>query len=226
MSPPRADIASAVQEAASDLVAKVRPGSRCLVYSVAGAMTAQAALGTRHVIQVGGYWFRNGWDRLGREVTAVLGPAYPDHAPRYELDLHAWFTSLPDGADPEETWSSPPWLEVADLWLRHLAPAWEAKGRPLARPIPPYVWGRRDRVRETTGISFRPDRDATVRFLRLVTEGPESDWWRFHLRTADEVAVLAARKLGLPPLAFTADAVVPQSFMSRWPAAPADDART
>lgn len=179
-------------------------------------MTATEALGRRHVLQVGGYRFSNGLSRFGLPVTAILGP-WPDHVPRSSLDLHAWFTSVPDGADPEDCWSSPPWLEVADLWLRHLPPVWEARGRPLARPIPPYVWGGRDRVREATGISFRPDRDATVRFLELVTRGPEADWWRSHLRAADRVAEAAVRKLGLPRLSVTANEVVPSSFLSRWP---------
>jgi len=75
------------------------------------------------------------------------------------------------------------------------------------------VWGPVGRVRAVSGVGFRPDRGSAVRFLGLVTEGPDSDYWMRHLRVADDVACLAARKLGLPRLRITADAVVPSSFL-------------
>lgn len=209
---PKADIASAVHEAAGELATRIPAARRCLTYSVAGAMVATEASGGRFVLQCGGYRFE---DRPG--VTASLGAVWTGRAPRGKLDLHCWFTEVPPGADPEDTWGNPPWLNVADLWIRHLGPVREAAGAPLARRLPDFVWGPAGRVRDVTGIEFRPDRPSVVRFLGMVLEGPDSDYWRMHLRVADQVACLAARKLGLR-MTITADAVVPRSFASRWPA--------
>ena len=194
-----------------ELASGVRPGRQCLVYSVAGAMVATEALGGRFVLQVGGYSFLN-----EPGVTASCGPAWPGRAPKSELDLHAWFTEIPPGADPEDCWSSPSWLTVADLWLRNLGPVNEAKGIRV-RSLPDFVWGPVARVRDRTGVAFRPDRDATSRFLGLVTEGPEAGYWMDHLRIADEVACAAVRRLGLPRLRIVADAVVPASFLGPVP---------
>jgi hypothetical protein len=208
----KADIASAVHESAVELASRVRPGRQCLVYSVAGAMVATEALGGRYVLQVGGYQFWN--DPV---TLSSCGPAWVGRAPKSELDLHCWFARVPPGADPEDSWRDPPWLNVADLWLRNLGPVNAGKGIHV-RPLPDFVWGPVDRVRELSGVEFRPDRESAVRFLGIVTEGPDSDYWMEHLRIAADVANAAARKLGLPRLSITADVVVPKSFMSRWPA--------
>ena len=100
------------------------------------------------------------------------------------------------------------------MWLRNLGPVNARKGIHV-RSLPDFVWGPADRVEAVSGVRFRADRETAVRFLGLVTAG--RDDWMEHFRIADEVATTAARKLGLPRLGITADAVVPASFMSRWP---------
>jgi hypothetical protein len=208
----KADIASAVHEAVTELAPRVPPARWCLIYSIAGAMVSTEVFGRRYVLQCGGYSFE---DRPG--VRMVLGAAYrPGHVPKSRLDLHAWFTELPPGADPEDAWSSPPWLKVIDLWLRHLGPVRAAAGVPLARALPDFVWGPVSRVRAMTGIEFRPDRPSAVRLLTMATEGPETDYWQMHLRVAEEVARSAARKLGVR-MTTTTEAVVPGSFLAARP---------
>ena len=191
---------------------------RCLIYSIAGALVATTAHGRRYVIQAGGFAMRHD------DGLAVCGPGWPgEHQLRNQYDLHCWFTEVPPGADPEDAWLSPRWLQVIDLYLGNVRPVSEASGlRWTAGSLPGYCWDRPDRIRGQLGLEYRSDRATMSRFLGLVAGGPLADYWDDYVLTAGRVASVAAAKLGLR-LTATAGSVVPVSFFAAAPVAFARD---
>jgi hypothetical protein len=185
----QAEIAGAVHDAVTEAVTQTTglPGSQlCALYAWAGAMVATVATGALYGFQAGGVCVVNA---LG-EGLYVLGPGWgPVDG---EHDFHAWFSPVLTAADADELWKMPPWLEIADLSMRHFQPQAARAGLTWNRgPLPAWCWDKRTTIRDSLRVTYRPHRETTLRIHEEIARN--STWWE----VGDYVATAAAEKLEL-----------------------------
>ena len=200
---PREAIAAVVQEvvtAEGRRVYGLVPEQMCLHFATVGAMMARLATGRRYALQIGGFAVHG----LGGELLHSYGPGWGTEV--RDRMFHSWFTAVPAGVSCEAAWACPPWAEVCDLTLRYFTETDKAArhgGRP---PLPPWFWGSRTAMRDSTGVVYKPDRGVTMGVL-AGTFAPGCDdhrWFAYACRTA--AALLGLRMEGMVPL-------VPGSFL-------------